>query len=323
MSVTIISTGGTIASTPDEGDDANPELTGDDLVAAVPELGEIADIEPEDFSTVPSPYLTFEQLLDLVDRVQALDADPSVDGVVVTQGTDNLEESAYFLDLCYDGEMPVVFTGAMRNPSLPSPDGPANLLASVLTATDEDARGQGVLVAFNDRVHAAREVAKMHATNLDTFRTPEFGPLAAIDEDRVVWRRTTTNQDPTFDPDPSKIPDEVLTCVATLDMNDTTIMAAREADALCLATMGAGHFPPKILATLKAVVEAGTPIVATTRCPEGRLARHTYGFEGSERTLQELGCYYGDLNLQKTRIKTVLALAEDRLDEAFERPQIE
>ncbi|WP_224337776.1 asparaginase [Haloprofundus halobius] len=320
MPVRIISTGGTIASTEDEGADTNPDLTSDDLVAAVPALGALADVETEDFSTVPSPYLTFEDLLELVDRLAELDDDLNVDGVVVTQGTDNLDETSYFVDCCYDGGTPVAFTGAMRTPSQAGPDGPANLLASVRTVLSDTAREQGALVVFNDRVHAAREVVKTHSMNVDTFQTPEFGPLASVDENRVTWRRYPESPDPTFEPLSSDLPETVLTCVATLDMSDSVLRLGRDADAVCLAAMGAGHVPPKVLPALETLRDDGVPVVATTRCPEGRLARRTYGFRGSERTLQELGCYYSDLNLQKTRVKTVLALADGRLADAFDRP---
>lgn len=319
MTVVVVSTGGTIASTEDNGGDASPDLTGADLVAAVPGLAETATVETHDFANIPSPHFTVEQMGELARRMTEFDADPEVDGVVVTQGTDTLEETAYFVDLCYDGETPVVFTGAMRNPSLAGADGPANLLAAVRTATSDGARGQ-VLVAFNDRVHAAREVTKTNTMNVDTFRSPEFGPLAVLDESRVTWRRGPVNPDPTFDVDFEALTNDVLTATATADMPDAQIRAADECGALCLAATGAGHIPPGIIPALEDLRDAGVPIVATTRCPEGRLARETYGFYGSEATLQELGCYYSDLNLQKTRIRAIVALAGDELDAAFDRP---
>ncbi|GAA0506595.1 L-asparaginase [Halorubrum aquaticum] len=319
MTVTVVSTGGTIASTPDSGGDASPQLTGEDLVSAVPELADVAEIDTEEFSNVPSAHFTIEQMGALARFLTELDDDPDVDGIVVTQGTDVLEESAYFVDLCYRGETPVVFTGAMRNPSLPSADGPANLLASVRAATDEHASGR-VLVAFNDRVHAAREVTKTNSMNLDTFRSPEFGPLGVIDESRVTWRRTPESPDPDLAVEYDDLTNDVYAAFVTADVAPEHLAPARESDALCLATTGAGHIPPKIVPELESVVENGVPIVATTRCPEGRLARDTYGFRGSERTLQELGCYYGDLNLQKTRIRTIVGLAAGRLDDVFERP---
>ena len=318
MAVVVISTGGTIASTAESGGDARPELTGEDLVAAVPGLEDVAAVETHDFSTVPSPHFSIDQLFELVGVIREYDADPSVEGVVVTQGTDILEESSYFVDCCYDGETPVVFTGAMRNPSLPSPDGPINLLNSVRTSVDRRASAAGTLLVFNDRIHAAREVTKTHTMNADTFRSPEFGPLGAVDEERVTWRRAPIDSESTFDPDPDALTNDVHAVTVTADMPPVQIEAAAESAALCLAATGAGHVPETILEPLAALRDAGVPLVATSRCPEGRLARHTYDFPGSERTLrEELGFLFSDLNLQKTRIRTIVALAADDLERAF------
>lgn len=319
MSIVVVSTGGTIASTEDSGGDASPDLTGDDLVAAVPELEDIAAIETRDFSNVPSAHFTVEQMGDLSAFLADLNADDDIEGVVVTQGTDILEESAYFVDLTYSGETPVVFTGAMRNPSLPSPDGPVNLAASVRVAASDRARGQ-VLVAFNQRVHASREVTKTNATNTDTFRSPEFGPLAVAEESRITWRREAIDPDPTVDLDQGELTNNVHAVTVTADMPPEQIEAAGESDAICLAATGAGHIPPSIIPPLETLRQQGVSLVSTTRCPEGRLARETYGFRGSEATLQKLGAYYSDLNLQKTRIKTIAALAGGGLDAAFEQP---
>lgn len=320
MTIRVVSTGGTIASTADEGGDATPSLSGSDLVATVPALEDVADVETEEFAAVPSPHLTIEQLWALTERVRALDADPAVDGVVVTHGTSTLAESAYFVDLCYDGTTPVVFTGAMRNPSLTSPDGPGNLLASVRVAVADRPGEPGVLVTLNDRVHAAREVTKTHSTALDTFRAPEFGPLAVVEEDRVTWRRRPVTPDPTFDPDPDALTNDVLALWVTVDTPERQVRAGADAAAVCLGALGTGGHPPTIVSALRDLRAAGVPLVATTRCPEGRLGRETYGFEGSHATLRELGAYFSDLNLQKTRVRTIVALAADRLDDAFARP---
>ena len=320
MSVVVVSTGGTIASTEDAGGDASPDLTGADLVAAVPGLDGVADVSTHEFSTVPSPHFTIEDMADLADLAREYDEDPEVEGVVVTQGTDVLEESAHFVDRCYGGETPVVFTGAMRNPSLASPDGPGNLLASVRVAAHPGARDLGVLVCFNDRVLAARHATKTSSMNLDTFRAPEFGPLGTVDEDRVTWASRPVERAPAHDIDRERLTNDVRAVTVTADMPDATFRAATDAAAVCLAATGAGHVPPGILPALSALRDAGVPLVATTRCPEGRLARHTYDFPGSEASLRELGCYFADRNLQKTRIETVVALAADALGEAFDRP---
>lgn len=319
MSVTIVSTGGTIASTENSGGDASPELTGADLVAAVPGLDDVATVTTSDFSNVPSAQFTVEQMGALAERIIELDADRSVDGIVITQGTDVLEESAYFVDLCYDGSTPVVFTGAMRNPSLPSADGPANLLASVRATQAPQATGS-VLVAFNDRIHAARDVTKTNSMNVDTFRSPEFGPLAVVEEDRVVWRRGPVNADHSVAVEYDALSADVHAVTVTADMPPEQIAAAQGSDGLCLAATGAGHIPPRIIPALERLVKEDVPVVATTRCPEGRLAHDTYDFEGSEETLQSLGCYYSDVNLQKTRIRTIIALASDAFESLFERP---
>lgn len=320
MSLVVISTGGTIASTEDEGGDATVSLSGDDLVDAVPELASVAEVEVDEFSEVPSQFFTLEHCYDLLQRVREYDADSSVDGVVVTQGTNTMEESSYFVDLCYDGETPVVFTGAMRNPSLASPDGPMNLLASARVATDDHAAEVGVLVVFSERIHTARDVGKFHTTNTDTFRSPEFGPLGTVDEDRVVWRRRPENPDPTLDPDRGALRRDVETVTVTMDMTDAQLRASVGKAGLVLGTMGAGHVPERLVEGLRAVREAGVPVFATHRGTEGRLLRNRYGYPGSEHLLRELDCYYSDLNLQKTRVKAIAALAADAVDEAFERP---
>ena len=319
MAVVVVSTGGTIASTEDRGGDATPSLDGADLVASVPGLDDVS-VRTEAFSTVPSPQFTVDRMLDLASVVTDLDADPAVEGVVVTQGTDILEETAYFLDLCYGGETPVVVTGAMRNPSLTSPDGPANLLAAVRTALDADARGRGVLVAFAGRVMPAREATKVHAQMVDAFECPEFGPLGVVEEASVTWRRRADSPDPTFDPDPDRLTNDVAAVYVTADAPASHLSAHADATAVCVAATGAGHLTERLVDPLESLRDADVPVIVTTRCPQGRLARETYGFRGSERTLRRLDCRFSDLNLQKTRIRAIAAHAADRLDDAFDAP---
>jgi L-asparaginase len=319
MGIVVVSTGGTIASTEESGGDASPELTGEDLVASVPGLDGTTTLRTRDFSNVPSAHFTIEQMHELSELLAEYDREVDVDGVVVTQGTDILEESAYFVDRCYAGETPVVFTGAMRNPSLASPDGPGNLLTAIRTARSADARGRGVLVAFNDRIHAARHVTKTNSMNLDTFRSPEFGPLATCDEETIRWH-LAAERARTVDPDPDALTNEVVAITVTADMHPSQIPAPGDCSALVLAATGAGHIPPKIVEPLATLADADVPIVATTRCPEGRLATDTYDFPGSEATLQELGCYYSERNLQKARVETIIALAADSLGSILRHP---
>jgi L-asparaginase len=320
MTVALISTGGTIASTDDSGNDASPELEASALIEAIPEIGQVSDIQTHDFANIPSAHLSIDQVYDLVQLIKKLDNNTSINGIVITQGTDVLEETSYFVDLCYDGDTPVAFTGAMRNPSLPSPDGPTNVMNSVRVVANDVPDAINVVVVFNDRVHAARSVTKVHSMNVDTFRSPEFGPLAAIDENRVHWVRSPLVMDETFNPDPEALTNDVFVAFVGLDASARQFRMAKEADGLCIATTGAGHVPPRVVPELRSLIDHGVTCVAATRCLEGRLAQSTYDFEGSERSLREVGAYFSDETIQKTRIKLIVALASDAINEAFSRP---
>lgn len=321
MTVAIVSTGGTIAAGSDPGEDGR-SLSARDLIDAVPALSEITPIQTRDFASIPSSDFRVPQVYELVTVLAELDTDPAVEGIVVTQGTDVLEETAYFAALTFDGTTPVTFTGAMRKPIDAGSDGPANLLASVRTVLDDRAAG-GVYVTFNDRIHAPRSVIKTHSMATDAFQSPEFGPLGFIEEDRVVWRREAIPPRDPMDPDPSTLTNDVYAVTVTVDMPPGQLRAAMDAEALCLATTGAGHVPSTAIPVLEQLRDAGVPIVVTTRCHAGRLAHGMYEFEGGELTLQSLGVYYSDRTLQQTRIETIVALGANCLDDRFHQPGME
>ena len=182
----VLALGGTIATRPDASGVMQMGLGAEDLIAAVPRLAEAADVEAETVSRVGSHSLSFDQIHALAAKIKSIAAD----GVVVTQGTDTLEETAFLLDLLLDLDIPVVVTAAMRNPSLTSPDGPGNLLAAVRVAADAwvhaHAKALGVVAVMLDEVYAAAEVLKAHPTRLNAFASPQTGPIAALVEDRIV-----------------------------------------------------------------------------------------------------------------------------------------
>ena len=188
--VVVLSTGGTIASVRGTDGAASPNLTADELIRAVPQLAEVAEIEAVRFLQVPSPELTVSNMIALAERIGQAVAEGAI-GAVVTQGTDTLEETSFVLDLIWDREEPIVLTGAMRHPDLPGADGPANLLASAVVASSPAARGLGALVVFNDEVHLPLFVRKAHTTNPATFRSPQTGPIGWIVENclRIALRR--------------------------------------------------------------------------------------------------------------------------------------
>ena len=156
-------------------------MSGEDLVEDVPEIAELAEVSATSLRQVPGSELSLEDLIELAGEIQAR-IDTGVRGVVVTQGTDTIEETSFVLDLLVDAETPVVVTGAMRHPSLPGAEGPANLLASVQVTVSEAARGIGTVVVLNDEIHAARFVRKTHTSNPATFRSPLTGPIGWVSE---------------------------------------------------------------------------------------------------------------------------------------------
>src|SRR5579864_23425 len=187
--VHLITTGGTIAGRPDASGTVAPGLTPGDLLARIPDAAAAAYLTVEPLLEIPSSLMQFNDMLALAQRAkQALGA-ADVAGVVVTHGTGTLEQTAYFLDLTLGDERPVVVTGALRNPTLPSDDGPVNLLNAVQVAACERARGLGVLVVMNGTIHCAKDVTKTSPANPAAFQSPEFGPLGAVDEDYVFFAR--------------------------------------------------------------------------------------------------------------------------------------
>src|SRR5215510_11435108 len=168
---------------------AIPALSGEEIIAQVPGLDEIADFDVINFGRWPGPHVTPSRMMELARAVKDKTAQERIGGAVVTHGTDTLEETAYLLDLVLDDDKPIVFVGAMRNSSELSWDGPGNLRSAVRVAIDPQSRGMGVIVAMNDQLIAAAEATKTHTESTDTFQSRDFGPLGIVDKDRVIVTR--------------------------------------------------------------------------------------------------------------------------------------
>lgn len=303
--------GGTIAMTAAPGGGLAPALSAGDLVAAVPGLAALRlELELVDAANAPSASLRPADIVALSRRIGALLA-AGADGVVVTQGTDTLEECAYLLDLLHQRPEPVVVTGAMRHPLLAGADGPANVLAALTVAADPAARGRGVLVAFADEIHAASRVRKGHSTSVAAFGSATGGPVGQLVEGRARFLAGATDRVVLPLPAGSALP-RVPLIVAALGADEPDRDLA--ADGLVVAAFGAGHLPQWWAEPL-AELAARMPVVLASRTLAGPVLTDTYGFPGSERDLIERDLIpAGFLDPAKARILllTVLAGGGDR-----------
>jgi L-asparaginase len=329
----ILALGGTIATRPDASGAMQMGLGADDLVAAVPMLGKLAEIEAETVSRVGSHSLSFDQIHALAARIGSLKAD----GVVVTQGTDTLEETGFLLDLLLDLDIPVIVTAAMRNPALTSPDGPGNLLAAVRVACDPwvraHAKALGVMAVMLDEVYAASDVLNVHPTRLNAFASPQTGPLAALVEDRIVpmslpVRDAIETARQKFGKVMNGAAQPVALLWMSLDEPGRLIEAMLGASdwlgyrGAVLAAMGGGHTPER-MTDIAIRLAAAMPTVVSPRAGGGPMLRQTYGGPSSEIALRKAGLVWGGrLHPLKARVllETCLraGLARDTIAGVFD-----
>jgi L-asparaginase len=300
---------------------ASPALSGEEIVAQVIGLKEIADFEIINFARLPGPHVTPSIMLELAHAVRSVLQRENIDGVVITHGTDTLDETAYFLDLVLQSVKPVVFVGAMRNSSELSWDGPANLIAAVRVATTVEARGLGVLVAMSEEIIAAREVIKTHTESVDTFQSRDYGPVGLIDKDRIIIARRTTDQE-YIQTDNIEMAVETMKMVSGGDGKFIDYAIAQGVRGLVLEAFGRGNVPPGYMGAIDRAAKTGIPMVLTSRCSRGRTL-DAYAYEGAGKTLTKLGVILGGvLPSHKARIKLILALgagwSTDRIRQSFE-----
>lgn len=296
--------GGTIAMTPDvAGGAVKPSLNAHDLVAAVPELADIATITAETLASVASPNLVMADLLTAYEFCLA-QARAGVDGIVLTHGTDTLEETAYLLDLLWDEDIPLVITGAMRSPNLPSADGPGNILAATVAAASAQLKGMGVLVVLNDEVHLARTVAKTNSTATWTFASPGWGPVARIAERHAsVMLVPRTRPEALTAPGKEEIRIPIIECALSDDGWAIDALAAASPRGIVLAASGVGHISVPARDAACRALSAGIPIVFASRTGSGRTLTASYGYPGSESDLLEHGFIgAGFLSPRKARL---------------------
>ena len=306
--VAVFSLGGTIAMT-GSGRGVLPTLAAADLIQGVPGLDGIARLEASALFAAPSVDLTYADIAGVAAAIhEALAA--GVDGVVVTQGTDTLEETAFLLDLLLPADAPVVVTGAMRNPTLAGADGPANLLAAARVAASPDAAGLGVVVVANDEIHAARYVRKLHISRPSSFGSPTVGPIGWIVEDRVRIALRPSKPTPTLgwrEPAPL-VP--LVTVSFSMDPRELAALDAPEIAGAVVAGAGSGHVPSQFVDKLEALAER-LPLILASRVGAGETYRQTYAYAGGEMDLVRRKLIpSGYLDAAKARILLTLLLAD-------------
>ncbi len=307
--VVLLATGGTIASRFD------PALgrtvatqRAEDLLASLPRAQGLCALEVVDFATVASFDMTCEFTRRLARRAQALVDRPEVLGVVITHGTDTMEESSYLVDLLIRGDKPVVFTGAQRPHDDPQADGPANLTDALRVAAAPQARGLGVLLCFNGTIHAARDVTKFHTSAVETFRSPGLGALGVVDSDQVLISRR---------PAPRRV-FEIAQLEERVELFRLSLGASLKSLEFCLRAdvqglviegFGRGNAPSGLTPLVREAVGRGVAVLMTSRCPAGRV-QPIYGGGGGGRDLADAGALFvGDLKGPKARLLLMVLLS--------------
>lgn len=304
--IVLIATGGTISTRDVDGSGARPILRPDDLLGAIPGLDQVAAVEPQEFDFIPGASMTAEKMAQLSRRVSETLGRPDVEGVVITHGTDTLEETAYLLHLTVASEKPLVVTGAMRNASQIGFDGYRNLYDAVRTAAADGARGLGPLVVLNEEIHAARWVTKTNGQKEDTFRSPAAGPVGVAYGDRIAFFMRPVPRrvlEPRIEPEV-----DLIRLWAGCDDRFIRASLAHGARGIILETFGGGRVPPALLPAIDDAQARGVIVAATTRCLTGGMW-DMYGYVGAFRDLQRRGVLFAqDLPGHKARLALAVAM---------------
>lgn len=307
--VAIVFTGGTISMKIDPRIHAAiPALSSEEIMAMVTNIEKFAEIEIINFANLPSPHITPEMMMDLALLVKKTIKREDITGVVVTHGTDTLEETAYLLDLVIDSKKPIAVVGAMRNSSELGYDGSSNLSAAICTVISDNAKNKGVLVVMNNEVNAASEVTKTNTLSLDTFKSPEFGPLGIVDNDEVIFYREIISRKHV---NTEAIEPQValIKSAPGMDSDIFDFYIDKDYKGIVIESLGRGNIPPSMVSGVTKSINKGIPIVMVSRCPTGRVL-DTYGYEGGGKHLRDLGVIFGkNLPGQKARIKLMLILS--------------
>jgi L-asparaginase len=312
-SIRLVTTGGTIASRYDAAaGNVIASVSGDDLRGTLHDPLEGIGLEVDEFCNLGSSAIDLDLAFGLARRIAQHVADPACDGVVVTHGTDTMEESAWLADLLVGGDTPVVFTGAQRSADTPDTDGPRNIGDAIRLAASSHARGLGAVICFEQEFHAARDVTKTHTSRTDTFHSYEHGKLGDIDGGHVSLQRRPVLRK-TYAPERLESDVELIRMVMGSGERALRYAAESGAKAVVLEGFGLGNATPAVARAVADLEASGVPVIVTSRCPRGRV-KPVYG-NGGGADLERAGAIFaGDLAGPKARILAcvLLGLGMDR-----------
>ncbi|WP_113928671.1 asparaginase [Bacillus sp. P14.5] len=306
--ILVIHTGGTISMMEDEVTGSVQPSEENPLSAHSSSLGQLADITVKEAFHLPSPHITPDHMLQLKKIIEEEYTKEKIQGVVITHGTDTLEETAYFLDLTVDLPISIVVTGAMRSSNEIGADGLYNLLSSIKVASNEDSADKGVLVVLNDEIHSAKNVTKTHTSNVSTFQSPQYGPIGIVTKRGVIFHHKPTSLEKYSVKSVSK---NIALIKAHAGMDSALLFALKELhfDGVIIEALGQGNLPPGAVEGVESLLNSTIPVVLVSRCFNG-IAQDIYGYAGGGKQLKEMGVIFSNgLNGQKARMKLLVALS--------------
>lgn len=316
--IAVFHTGGTIAMKQDNETGAVKPQESNPLLQTDSALFQNVELITENILNVPSPHITEQEMLQLQKAITKKTATEHFDGIVITHGTDTLEETAYFLDLTIPHDIPIVITGAMRSSNELGSDGLHNFISAVKVAMSDKAKNAGVMVVLNEEIHAARNVTKTHTSNVATFQSPQFGPVGIVTKNGVFFYQKLLRHEQY---DIQQISKNIILLKAFAGMNELLFEALNDIPihGLVIEALGQGNLPPKTVSGLKKLMKKGIPVVLVSRCFNG-IAEDVYGYEGGGKQLKELGMIFSNgLNGQKARIKLMVCLEASNNHQELEK----
>jgi L-asparaginase len=303
----LLHTGGTIAMSEDKTTgfvatkDINP------LHETLPEIAKIAAITSDDYLNLPSPHVTPDIMFKLSMYLRERIEQDQFEGIVITHGTDTIEETAYLLDLIMNVKIPIILTGAMRSSNELGSDGPYNLISSIRVAASQEAHEKGVLVVFNDEIHSAKNATKTHTSNIATFQSPQYGPIGIVTKRDIFFHHKPIRRDCY---EIEQLTKKVVLLKAYAGMDPELLAAVRKlpVDGLVIEALGQGNLPPNTVSEIIMLLKENIPVVLVSRCFNG-IVQDIYSYIGGGKHLKDLGVIFTNgLSGQKARLKLMVTL---------------